>query len=538
MKRFFKAVGIATLILSSIFNVSSVQAKSKEKINQPKKILYIPHDNRPISDKQTAEVIEKLGYKVLVPPDDILGSRDDWGSPEKLWQWLESTTEKDKSIKAAVISSDSMLYGSLVGSRKHNFNEHTLTMRAERFKEFRKAHKDIPLYVFGSIMRTPRSGEASGHEEPEYYRSYGADIFRYTALKDKAEVEGLTRREQKECDFLEQLIPTAAIGDWMGRRNKNVNASKQLIDLAKDNTFDYLLLGRDDNAPYCQTHKESRILQNYGQTLGKEKYQAIAGIDEIGMMLLTRAVNHHTDTMPFIFVQYNWGRGGDTIPAYSDEKISDSIDSAIVATGALKVPSPERANVVLTVNTNPNGKTFEANFPVNDGKEREGTKYFVDLVSDYVGKGYKVAIADIAFANGSDNALMEQLKNHGLLFKIRAYGGWNTPTNSTGFVLSTAMLTNKMNEDSIDDLLITRYLDDWAYQANVRNIIARQLTWLRGDGWYGDLNGKRDAVSERTTKMLMHFVDNNLPPFKGSENLIVNFPWDRMFESDIVIANE
>ena len=55
----------------------------------------------------------------------------------------------------------------------------------------------------------------------------------------------------------------------------------------------------------------------------------------------------------------------------------------------------------------------------------------------------------------------------------------------TGFVLGEGMLTHRMKDDAIDDLLLTRYLDDWAYQANVRNTIARQLTWLRGDGVYG-----------------------------------------------------
>ena len=45
--------------------------KNEQKVE---KILYIPHDNRPISDKQTAEVISKLGYEVVVPPDNMLGS--------------------------------------------------------------------------------------------------------------------------------------------------------------------------------------------------------------------------------------------------------------------------------------------------------------------------------------------------------------------------------------------------------------------------------------------------------------------------------
>ena len=145
MKKFFKALGIAGLIISSLFTMSTftmhnAQAKSKNK-GLPGKILYIPHDNRPISDKQTAEVIEKLGYEVIVPPNELLGNRDNLGNPEKLWEWLMLTADKEKNIRAAVISSDSMLYGSLVGSRKHNYDEHTLTVRTEKFKEFRKEHK-------------------------------------------------------------------------------------------------------------------------------------------------------------------------------------------------------------------------------------------------------------------------------------------------------------------------------------------------------------------------------------------------------------
>jgi hypothetical protein len=135
-----------------------------------------------------------------MPPKEILGSREDFGNPDRLWEWLDRNTKK--YIVAAVISSDSMLYGSLISSRKHNYDKQLILERAELFRDFRKKHKKLPLYVFGSIMRTPRSGNASGYEEPDYYRHYGANIFRYTALIDKFETEGLTPRENKEIIFL------------------------------------------------------------------------------------------------------------------------------------------------------------------------------------------------------------------------------------------------------------------------------------------------------------------------------------------------
>lgn len=496
------------------------------------KILYIPHDSRPIVNKQTIEVLEKAGVQIVAPPEELLGNREHLGDPDLLWDWLKKNATKD--LTAAVIASDSLLYGSLVGSRKHDYDGDEILARADLFAEFRRKHKKLPLYVFGSIMRTPRTGLASGYEEPDYYRYYGTNIFRLTELMDKQELEGLTPREIKEFNFLQKLIPQKALEDWMGRREKNFDANKKLIDYARDNTFDYLLLGRDDNAPYSQTHNEGRKLLQYGN--GINSYLTTAGIDEFGLLLLARAVNERAKTSPSVYVKYNWGRGAQIIPAYSDEAIDTSIRAAIQVAGARFTDDDNRADFILAVNTNPNGETFEANDAINNGTPREGTKFFADTVQDYVSNGRKVIVADVAFANGSDNALMEQLKRRGLLFKLNAYSGWNTPTNSSGFALSEGLLSTRMKDNAVKELLLYRYLDDWAYQANVRQVGAGQLDWIAGDGRYEFLNDKRDNAAENCASLLETFARRNLPSFTGNDNIHVRFPWNRMFEAEITFG--
>ncbi len=526
MDRIWKLAGIVFCVL--ILTMPFGEGKKKEP--EPPRILYIPHDNRPISEKQTVEAVEKLGFEVLVPPEELLGNRTEWGKPDALWTWLQNHA---KEADAAVISSDAMLYGSLVGSRKHDYKKDVVLKRVDNFRELRKKYPKLPVYVFSSLMRTPRNSAASGHEEPGYYQYYGSDIFRFSELRDKREVEGLSFREERELAFLEKLLPKSDMKDWLGRREKNLAANKKLMDCARKNVFNYFLLGRDDNAPYSQTHMESRHLADYGKDMGSSYYQSMAGIDEIGILLLARAVNDMSRETPYVFVRYNWGRGPYTVPAYSDEPLSESVEEAIIAAGGMQTSNPNNADLVLTVNTNPNGMTYEAGTWGNDGLPREGTVYFVDIVQEYLEKGYPVGVADIAFANGSDNALMEELKRRNMLFKLQCYAGWNTPTNSTGFAIGEGILARHMKPEAVDDLLLTRYLDDWAYQANVRNSMARQLSWLRGDGVYGSLDGKRPAVMHRTDRLLKTFVENNFPHMKALEELHVSFPWNRLFESDI-----
>ncbi len=499
-----------------------------------KKIVYVPIDNRPVNEKQTVAVAEKLGYEVLVPPNELLGQREGYGLPEELWQWLE---ENARGAQAAVVSSDAMLYGSLVGSRKQDFTKEKIMERAERFKAFHESHPRLPLYAFGTVMRTPRGATASS-EEPEYYKTHGDQIFAYTALLDKEEMQGLSRKEKKQLAKLKAEIPAEYLEDWLMRRAKNYDASAGFLAMAEEGVFNYFLLGCDDSAVPSQTHRESRHLEELGATLGKTRSVVTSGADELGMLMISRAIHDNLRDVPFVYAEYAEGKGAETIPGYTNEKIGESVDKAISALGAIRVNNPQRADLVLLVSTNPDGKTGEANFPDNTTKFRKGTKAFVEKVNNYVKQGYPVAVADIAFGNGADNALMEGLRKENLQFRLQGYGGWNTATNSTGFLLGAATLANKMSKEDVAELLYTRYADDWAYQANVRQQVANLLGSFPGEGNYSTLGTKKKPATEKTSALLKEFLQQNLPSPWGEKVQAVqaDFPWNRMFECDTQVV--
>lgn len=505
-----------------------------------KTIIFVPHDNRPISFKQTADNIRDLGYEVLTPPEELLGNRENpYAKPEELSKWV---IENAKKADAAVISSDSMVYGSLVASRKHNLSEDVVLARVHNFEKIHQANPNMKLYVFGSIMRTPQTSEASGSEDANYYAQYGTDIARYTALTDKLEQDRLTHKERKQLQQYEQKIPKAALDDWLSRRQGNFLVSKNLIDLARNDVITYLALGCDDNAKYSQTNKERRALDNYGSDLGELKYQSVAGIDEIGYVLLTRAVNNLQGDIPFVSVHYAKGTGENTIPAYSNEPIKNSIATHIKMAGGMKVNSDKGADLVFMVNTNFDGTTGAANDLNNVYIPNENIIDFVNMVDEAIQANKKVGIGDITFGNGSDNALMFSLYGKNLLDKLNAYSGWNTPTNSTGYALAMGMGANYTDRVGILKMLEVRYLDDWLYQANIRQAVANRLNSMPGEGDYGNTKTRTLPAEKLATEALQKMIaDYGLEKFEGQSYVAdaqIRFPWQRMFEADIVFPEE
>lgn len=488
-------------------------------------IVYIPFDNRPVSLDYVAETAKAAGIDVVTPPPGMLGNRTNPGDPTELWAWL---SEHARTADAVVASSDALLYGSLVASRTHHLAGSVIEDRLIRFARLKATNPGMRLYVFGTIMRTPRA--SAGGVEPDYYEVYGPSIFRITALRDKAEMGGLTRAEDSELRALTAAVPEEALTDWYERRDRNYDANVRLIGLVRNGTFAYLLLGRDDCSPLSQTHMESRHIAAEAAGLPASKYASFPGADQLGMLMLARAANDAAVRIPLVKAFYAPGVGPATVASYEDVPVGKTVTEHIVAAGGILLGGT-KPDLVLAVNTPENGVTYEAGSPLNRSALSAATFVFVAEVARNVRDGGQVAVGDIAFANGADNALMAELAKRGLLFRLAAYSGWNTASNTLGYAIGQGLLAHRMKPAAKDRLLATRLLDDWAYQANVRWALGREVLEPAGGDWYylDDLAARMTTEADRR---LRAFGAKNFPGYP-LDRFKVGFPWNRMFEVKI-----
>ena len=335
--KFYKAMlKILFAALCTFLMVPGVQAKEKYKGT----FIYIPLDDRPVTYSYPVKNLQAAGYEILTPPEKYLASADRTGDPDRLWQWL---VENAPDADAAVISSDALIYGGLVASRTHFFDETTLQARVQRLEMLRE-RLPMPLYVYSTLMRTPRA--SFGNVEPPYYSKIGPAIFRYSELLDKEDTTGLTLRESLTKQALKNNLPQADLNDWLQRRLKNYHVNKSLTELTAKYRFHYLAIGKDDNAPLSATHMEARYIKRDAFALSDQIFQIIPGVDQLGMLLLTRAVNEKNRQHPLVYTYYAEGTGRTTIPQYSDSTLGESVPEQILVADARPTVNAAEADFI------------------------------------------------------------------------------------------------------------------------------------------------------------------------------------------------
>ena len=99
-----------------------------------------------------------------------------------------------------------------------------LKERAERLVSLKDLGGDPLVYVFTTIMRSPRASAAP--VEPPYYAEWGSRIFQLGELEDREDLKEITRRERKDLKRLRKEIPAEVRADNMKRRALNIEMTE------------------------------------------------------------------------------------------------------------------------------------------------------------------------------------------------------------------------------------------------------------------------------------------------------------------------
>ena len=442
------------------------------------KIGFLPIDNRPVCytlPEQITKIDESI--ELFLPDRSLLGDLTKYADVNGIFEWLKNLPKLD----ALVISLDTAAYGGLISSRRCSDSFEEIREKIEKLKEILK-EKNAKIYAFSSIMRI--SNNNINEEEKEYWNLWGKKIFEYSFNSCKNNGEN-----QSQTD-----IPQEILTDYLNTRKRNFEINKIYLNWQQEGLFDTLVFSKDDCAEFGFNVREAQELENLG---GFVK----TGADEIPLTLLARAIQGKIKIAP-IFTEPSQKN---LISNYEDVSIEKSVTGQIELAGC-EVSELQNADMLLFVN----------NFKNHQGEivMKRPTEPFSD-VWNIPQKPYM--IADVRFANGADNSFVNKLFEKGFDENFYGYSAWNTSANSLGSLICGAkvkFLAKKYNDKEFKKLEIVRFLDDWAYQANVRQTLSKPDT------------------TELTTQM-KPFEKEVAKVLKTEFEVKYSFPWKRLFEVEV-----
>lgn len=464
-----------------------------------KKIGLIPIDNRPVCytlPKMIANIDSDI--KLYLPPKKLLGSLSKNADRNALFEWLEDIN----NIDYLVISADTLIYGGLIPSRRSNDSKQEIENRLLKLRNILLKKNNCKTLVFSSIMRI--SNNNYNEEEKTYWAEFGEKIFKYSFELHRFEVEGDNTAKENATELAKE-IPAEILIDWLTTRERNFSINKELVKMLDDGIFDTLIFSKDDCAKYGFNVKEANYFELLAQT--RKNLLIKTGADEIPLTMLSRCISDNKKIK--IAPVFTNPTETDLISKYEDVSVINSVKSQILTAGA-SVSNPEEADLILYVN-NFQGEQGELVMNVHtepfDGEFQKFYRpYFV---------------VDILNANGADNYFVSKMFKNGIDDNFCGYSAWNTTGNSLGSGIAAAItkfLAQNYKEIAFKKLQTVRLLDDWAYQANLREFFKQKnLT---------DLTEIKKYFSE---------YEKNVQNVLNSDKFEIkySFPWNRFFEIEI-----
>ena len=491
------------------------------------RIAFLPADGRPVTRGAFLALAGIGGFEVLTPPVEWLGHLKAPADVDRLWRWIDGPA---RDADVLIASAELSLYGGLVPSRIGDEPLERLLGLAARFEDARRSAPRRSVLLAATNLRMPSVSDAS--EEPAYCAAFGADIFAHSFHADRyAQTQDPASRDAAEA--ARGKIPPAVLADVRARRARNLAVLLALVDLAASGVIDALLIGQDDAAEYGWTRRDLHAVEAAIRERGASRRAAVTyGTDELTARLLARAVVAERGGTPRVRVAYSFPSNRLGIPRYEGQALDQTVTSHVETAGCRRTDGP--ADLTLFVHNFPGAQEEASRQPVRaDAGDLDG---WLQEIAEASARG-PCGLADVRYANGADRALVARLLAAPWGDEPRAYGGWNTASNTLGMVLAQSLLPANARGRAFT---ILRLLDDWAYQTEVRQRLAAEVLPNFPEAGPEDLGEAYGACRAAAADWLAReFV----PPIErsfGRKITIerVEFPWRRLFHIDLRVRIE
>ena len=524
-----KVLFIITLVFATFSTFAQGVSKSSMRV------LFIPLDDRPPCLQFTQQMGLIGNADVVTPPKVLLGRFTTAGQSDKIIEWLKQ--QDLQSFDAAIISLDMLVYGGLVGSRTHDVKSEQALKRVEVMQEIRKKAPDLRLYVQNVIMRLAPT--ADGKNE-----AYRADLAKWAEISVSKDA-----KSKSETAALETRIPAQALADYKMARQRNLKVNLKAINFVRSGVVDYLILSQDDAKP-IGIHVADRLKLNAEvKRLGLTNKIAVQpGADEVSMLLLARALNHHYKISPQIKAVYSSAIAANTVMPFEDKPLRETVSYHIKATGSQEVQNENEADLLFYI------------FASRHDAGRATS--FAGEIEERIRQGKKIIVADIdpiGNVQGGDSAFASELGSHGLFPELNSYASWNTAANTIGTTLPQGIVFNVaeaklLADETVRDRIWTaqnwftfhRVLDDYYFHGSERLQVNKHF----GQEGLSSKNlndAETEQVENYTTQLLLKSFDelNVIYSHKIAtsrqkdvqcgqpSNMSFKLPWNRTFEAEI-----
>ena len=504
----------------------------------PGAILLVPVDDRPTSLHAPVALGEVAGVPVRTPPRDQLGRFTRPADAAAVAAWLRREGAESPT-SPVVVSLDLLAYGGLVASRRAaSATLETATHRLETLRAVRAAAPGRPIYTVAALMRlapTADGTEESSREPLARWAELAAD----TAASASAE-----RRA------LETTLPADVLARYRAARARNLAVVMQALRLVADGTIDHLVLAQDDARPRGLHLVERDTLQARIAALGIAARVTIQpGTDEVGMLLVARAVAVATGRAPSVAVTYADPADAERVMPFEDRPLDATVSAALATAGARRL-SPGAGAAAA-----------DLQLVVHAARRRpEGTAAAERLVAAAT---RPVILADIdptGAVQGADTLLTDRLVAGGRFATLAGYGAWNTAGNAVGTAVAFGVLrwlamtpsaaigpaatdatvareARIVREAAYRTMLLERLLDDDLYHARIRPGLVAALR-ARGEDPFRLTPTAARATEETLTAAVTARLPRALAAVapagarcRLARPVHATLPWDRPFEA-------